>query len=92
LILSQACVSRKQINAAIWKVNTPIPSELCARESSLKDYGFYRKLNDGRLEFVSFCKEESRHFLSITEKDFENIMNEVALPDETKTAIKKSKY
>jgi hypothetical protein len=70
------CISRKKIRAYIWLNNSPIPQEICAREPSLFDYGVYRKLNDGKLEFVSFCESKAKEFLSMHKSDFERILNE----------------
>lgn len=75
LILCQGCVSRKKIEAAIWLNNFP-PQELCAKNPELHEYGFYRKLNNGKFEFVSICKEEARLYLTMYKDHFDNIMQE----------------
>jgi hypothetical protein len=69
-------VTRKKIEAAVWATNAPIPAEICEREPAVKDYGFFRRLNDGRLEFISFCKPEASLYVTMYSDDFERIMNE----------------
>jgi hypothetical protein len=59
----------------LWLNNSPIPSEICKREPELKDYGFYRKLNDGNFEFVGFCEPKASEFFSMYKTDFERLMN-----------------
>jgi acid phosphatase class B len=68
-------VSRKKIEAAIWLNNFP-PKELCERNPELHQYGFYRKLNNGKLEFVSICKEEAKKYLTMYKDDLDEIMQE----------------
>lgn len=75
LLLLSSCITRKKISAYIWLNNSPVPQELCLREPALNDYGLYRKLNDGRLEFVSFCDVKARQFLSMHKDDFERLIN-----------------
>jgi hypothetical protein len=67
--------TRPEINGRIWLNNTPIPEDICLREPSLKDYGFYRKLNDGKLEFVSFCSPEAFHWIAMHELDFKDLLD-----------------
>lgn len=69
-------LSRKKIEAAVWATNAPFPAELCAREPEVSQYGFFRRLNDGRLEFVSFCSPEASLYVTMYSDDFERIMNE----------------
>lgn len=78
----QGCISRKKINAHIWLNNAQIPEENCDRDPAIKLYGFYRKLNTGELEFVSFCTKKARDFVSMRKSDFEKLMNEATVPDE----------
>lgn len=69
-----------KVNAAIWLNNSPIPAEVCAREPTLKDYGFYRRLDTGQLEFISFCDPKSAEWLSMFTEDFNRLMDEAGLP------------
>lgn len=59
---------------------------MCDANPELAKYGFYRKLNNGQLEFMSICKkctdgmkDCSTHWLSVFETDFNNLLDE-ALP------------
>lgn len=79
LLLFTSCKTptRPEINAKIWLNNAGGNSlkAICAREEALKDFGFYRRLNNGKLEFVSFCSSTSTGFVAITEKDFNEILD-----------------
>jgi len=66
---------RSEINASIWLNNAPLPEELCQTHKELNDYGFYRKLNDGNLEFISFCNKDAAQWLSMHQSDFEKLMD-----------------
>lgn len=69
-------MTASRIKAHIWLNNAAIPAEICAREPSLKDYGFYRILNSGELEFVSFCDSKAREFFAMYKTDYNKLMNE----------------
>ncbi len=49
-------ITREEVQASIWLTNC-LPEAVCTNPdfSELKKYGFYRKLNTGKLEFISFC-------------------------------------
>lgn len=74
-------VSRESIEATIWLNNMPIPREICDREPDLQRRGFYRKLESGKYELVSFCKPQARDFVAMPSKDFNNILDKT-LPKE----------
>lgn len=81
LISFQGCLSRREIQAAIWLNNTPIPKEICEQVEDLKLYGFYRRLDSGKLEFMSFCNKEARNFIGMHKDDFERLLNST-IPEE----------
>lgn len=56
--------------------NSPIPKELCESHEELGKYGFYRKLNNGKLEFVSFCDQEAARWVAMFEDDFYSLLNQ----------------
>jgi len=78
LIASQGCVNKREINAAIWLNNSPIPQEICEREPLLKEYGFFRRLNTGGFEFISFCNPEAKNWLGMHKTDFYRMMNKAS--------------
>ncbi len=39
-------------------MNLPVPADICEHAPELKLRGFYRRLNDGKLEFISICTPE----------------------------------
>jgi hypothetical protein len=71
LLSLSGCITRQQIRAFAWE-NNGLPEDLCgpSKEESphphLWDYGFYRRLNNGKLQFVPYCKrdEEGKPFVS----------------------------
>jgi len=80
-----SCVTREQIQATIWLNNfNDSIQPICARDPELKNYGFYRKLNTGKIEFVSVCSLQAVHFVALPEKDFNNILDQ-ALPKKSET-------
>jgi hypothetical protein len=48
--------------------------DLCNRTPELNDYGFVRKLDTGKLEFISFCNPDAYNMLSMTASDYENLL------------------
>lgn len=75
LMTFQACITRGEIQAYIFN-NNGVPPELCDKEPELKKHGFYRTLNNGKFEFISFCDPLSVHWLAIYDKDLEKLLNE----------------
>ena len=75
LILCQGCVSRSRIRASIW-LGIAIPEDICEKTPEIKSYGLYRKLSNGKFEFVSICSDEYEDFFSMHKDDFERILNE----------------
>lgn len=64
----------------MWENNAPLPPELCGPKDAtpqnpLWQYGFYRILNDGKIEFISFCDAKSREWLAIYYQDLENLLD-----------------
>ena len=68
------CISRGQVRATVW-LNNGLPDGICDREPVLWDYGFYRKLKDGKFEFMSFCDPRAKDWVSIYKDDFERILD-----------------
>lgn len=71
------CVSKQKIKAAIW-MNNGLSPELCAREPELHNYGFYRKLSNGKIEFISYCNPEARKWVAMHRDDLNRIMEGLA--------------
>lgn len=80
ILLLAGCVTRSEIKAALW-LNNGMDAGLCAREPALRNYGFYRRLNDGKLEFISYCNPVAREFFAIHKKDLEELLN-ATLPEQ----------
>ena len=76
LLFLVSCVTRNQINGYLWLNNTPVPQEICDREPLLKDYGLFRRLNNGNFEFISVCDQRMKQFFSMHKNDLARILNE----------------
>jgi len=74
-VFLQGCVTRKEVNAAAWLNNTHAMGEVCTRVPELKDYGFYRRLDDGKIQFLSFCNENARRMTAFKDEDLKNILD-----------------
>lgn len=72
--LGAGCPSRPEIEAYVW-LNNGLPPELCAKHPELRDYGFYRRLNDGKVEFIAFCDPLSVHWLAVYDRDYQRLLD-----------------
>lgn len=81
LLILTACVTREEIEVSIFRnnFNAEELKVLCERDPDLRRFGFYRKIKDGTLEFLSICKPNASGMLSIYETDFNRLMDK-ALP------------
>jgi len=68
------CVTRSRLNAYLW-FGIAIPEDICEKTPEIKEYGVYRRLNDGRFEFVSICSDEYEQFFSMRKTDLERLLN-----------------
>jgi len=57
-------------------LNGGIPEETCEKYPELKDSGLYRKLNNGQVEFISYCDDKILDFFSMHKDDLARILNE----------------
>lgn len=64
----------------IW-LNSGLPKEICDKNPELNSYGFYRKLNDGKYELLSYCNANSERYLSMHEEKFKEILD-ATLPED----------
>lgn len=62
------------MEAAAW-LNNGLPAELCEKEPLLKNYGFYRKLNTGKYEFIGFCSPDSAHWIAFFDQDLKKLLD-----------------
>lgn len=79
LLLLSSCVTRKEIEAVIFLNNFNDKDNsmagVCERNPEIKQYGFYRKLNTGKLEFVSVCNPIARDYIAVNKDDFNRILD-----------------
>lgn len=73
----QKLPTRAEVDATLWLNNGPIPIEICQREPALKDRGFYRRLNNGKLEFISWCSPKAREMTAVPTKELQAILDEL---------------
>lgn len=78
LLVLTSCLTREEIDAALWNSDR-IPVEYCEKYPEIKEYGFYRKLNDGNEEFVSFCSDNAKTYFAMYNKDFEKLVTKAQL-------------
>lgn len=81
MIIFQGCLTRTQVEATIW-LETGLPMDLCERYPEIANYGHYRKLNNGKYEFISYCKKESKDFVNIVKTEFYKFLDELLPKDD----------
>lgn len=67
---------RSEIEAKVWNNNFPLPQEICDKVPELQDYGFYRRLNDGKLELQSVCNPLMPQMVSMKYDDFKALLDQ----------------
>jgi hypothetical protein len=77
-------ITKSRIDAAIWLNNAPLPKEICEANPDLYKRGFYRRLDSGKLEFISFCNPLARRWVSAFDEDFQKILEEAGIDDPRK--------
>lgn len=77
-LVCQACQTptRSQVNALVWLDNFPLPPELCARHPDIQAYGFYRRLDDGNLEFFSICNQSVPKMVSMKDAEYQALLDQ----------------
>lgn len=55
-LLLTSCLSRQDVEAEIW-LNSGLPPDICAQNPDLSKFGIYRKLDTGKIEFISYCQQ-----------------------------------
>lgn len=75
MLFLASCLTRKQVNAAAWLNNTDALLDLCIKVPELKDYGFYRRLDDGKIQFLSFCDPNAVRMIAFKDEDLNKILD-----------------
>jgi len=76
LLLTSSCVARKEIEAATWLNNfNAISDEHCLPGGALYQIGFFRRLNDGKFQFISACSATGERMLSMTAEDYKKLLD-----------------
>jgi hypothetical protein len=76
LLATSSCVSRKQIEAATWLNNfNAVPKEACYPGQALHRVGFFRRLDDGKFQFISICSDTANKMLSATAEDYKKLID-----------------
>lgn len=94
-MLLSGCISRKQIDAVIFK-HEKIPANVCAQSPELKKIGVFRIFNcnadlvqagicaPGQVrvrERISYCTQSIERYFSIRNDDLERILREAGVKD-----------
>jgi len=66
--------TKSEVDALIWNTNFPIPQELCL--NGVRQYGFYRRLDDGRLEFWSGCNVEMPPMVCMKAEEYKALLDQ----------------
>ena len=70
------CITRQEIDAHIW-LQSGIPATVCQASPKIAKSGIYRKLNNGKYEFISYCSPLIRHYLSIKDSEYEELLEKL---------------
>lgn len=79
LISLPACINRAEVKAEIW-LNSGLPEDICTLHPELKEFGMYRKLDNGKYELLPYCSKFSQEYYGINAKKFDEILDEL-LPE-----------
>ena len=76
--LIQGCktLTRAEIDAITFHNNGPLPEHLCNTYPELWDYGFYRTIDSGGFEFLSWCNGNVTDYLTFKESDVNELIDE----------------
>lgn len=78
-------MTKKQIEAATWINNAhAIPDYLCHPGADLYRIGFFRRLDDGKFQFISICSGQAAKMLSATEEDYKKLLDAATGSDKSK--------
>ncbi len=76
-VASMGCISREQVEMSLF-LNNGMDADLCAEPASpVWNHGFYRKLNDGTLEFISFCDPRAKDWVAIHKDDLKKLLDKL---------------
>jgi hypothetical protein len=76
VLLLTGCVTKKQIEAATWLNNFHVlEPELCYPNGPLYEVGFFRRLDDGRFQFIPICTPTGAKMLSVTPEDYKKLLD-----------------
>jgi hypothetical protein len=78
-------VTRADIEAEAW-LNSGLPSDICSLNPELREFGLYRKLDDGRYEVIPYCAPQSRDYTAFRSDKLKEFLDAL-LPKETKERI-----
>jgi hypothetical protein len=81
------CLTKKELDLYIYFNNSPLPEQFCevlADGSKVGlgwGYGFYRRLNDGKLQFISFCHPDAKNWIAMHKDDYKKITDSLVSSD-----------
>lgn len=77
------CPKREEIRAHMW-LQSGLPAAVCSQAPDAAKSGIYRRLNDDQCpkgkappcyEFISYCNPQVRHYLSIQDQEFNDMLD-----------------
>jgi hypothetical protein len=71
-LVSCQTITRPEVDAETW-LHSAIPQELCTPE--IRQYGIYRKLDDGTFEFISYCQTEVKNYIGFNTEKFQRVLD-----------------
>jgi len=66
------CINRKEVLAEVW-LESGIPAENCTPKVAKS--GVYRKLNNGKYEFISYCNPAITNSVRFNATKFYEVLN-----------------
>ena len=71
---SSCSVTREQVEAIGWHTNMPYPEHICELHPDIQWGGFYRVLDNGKMDFQSFCDKEASEYMAFKREDLEALL------------------
>jgi hypothetical protein len=69
--------TRSQVDALTYNNNfTALPPDICQREPELYKFGFYRRLDDGRIAYFSICDKDIPVFVSMKYDEYDALLRQ----------------
>lgn len=71
-------ITKEEIDITLWMNNGPVEAAACTTGDTAQR-GFYRKLDNGKYDFVSWCKPEANQFMAIQKDDLARLLQKAGI-------------